>query len=56
MIGIPERRGSGSGSGYSESSLSPTNKNKPLKGEKIKWKSDIPLTGSLSHCQLKDDE
>lgn len=43
-IGIPERRGSGSGSGYSESSLSPTKKNKPLKGEKIKWKSDIPLT------------
>jgi len=43
-LGIPERRGSGAGSGYSDSSLSPTTKNKPLKHEKIKWKSDIPLT------------
>ena len=25
--------------------MSPTTKNKPLKEEKIKWKSDIPLTG-----------
>lgn len=43
-LGIPERRGSGAGSGFSESSLSPATKNKPLKHEKIKWKSDIPLT------------
>jgi len=43
-IGLPERRGSASGSGFSESSLTPTNKNKPLKQDKIKWKSDIPLS------------
>jgi len=43
-LGIHVRRGSGVGSGFSESSLSPTNKNKPLKPDKIRWKSDIPLT------------
>ncbi|XP_023322699.1 ubiquitin domain-containing protein 1 [Eurytemora carolleeae] len=43
-LGVPERRGSGVGSAFSDSSLSPTTKNKPLKEEKIKWKSDIPLT------------
>ena len=45
LPGVPERRGSGVGSAFSDSSLSPTTKNKPLKEEKIKWKSDIPLTG-----------
>lgn len=38
------RRGSGSPSALSDSSLFPTTKNKPLKEEKIRWKSDIPLT------------
>ena len=38
------RRASQSGSALSDSSLSPATKNKPLKGEKVRWKSDIPLT------------
>ena len=49
FVGIHVRRGSGVGSGFSESSLSPTNKNKPLKPDKIRWKSDIPLTGTSVH-------
>lgn len=46
-VGTPAgggRRGSGSPSALSDSSLYPTTKNKPLKSEKIRWKSDIPLT------------
>jgi len=45
-VGSPggARRASGSGSALSDSSLSPATKNKPLKGEKVRWKSDIPLT------------
>jgi len=45
-VGTPAgaRRGSGSPSALSDSSLFPTTKNKPLKEEKIRWKSDIPLT------------
>jgi len=38
------RRNSGSNSGLSDSSLAPVTKNKPLKAEKMRWKSDIPLT------------
>lgn len=38
------RRNSGSNSGLSDSSLAPVTKNKPLKAEKMPWKSDIPLT------------
>ena len=38
------RRGSASPSALSDSSLFPTTKNKPLKGERIRWKSDVPLT------------
>jgi len=45
-VGSPAgaRRASGSGSALSDSSLSPATKNKPLKAEKLRWKSDIPLT------------
>lgn len=43
------RRGSASPSALSDSSLFPTTKNKPLKEERIRWKSDIPL----SEAQLK---
>jgi len=45
-VGSPggARRASGSGSALSDSSLSPTTKNKPLRSEKVRWKSDIPLT------------
>jgi len=45
-VGSPggARRASGSGSALSDSSLSPATKNKPLKGERVRWKSDIPLT------------
>ena len=38
------RRNSGSASGLSDSSLAPVTKNKPLKPDKMRWKSDIPLT------------
>ena len=38
------RRGSASPSALSDSSLFPTTKNKPLRAERIRWKSDIPLT------------
>ena len=38
------RRNSGSHSGLSDSSNAPVTKNKPLKTEKMRWKSDIPLT------------
>jgi len=38
------RRNSGSHSGLSDSSTAPVTKNKPLKTEKMRWKSDIPLT------------
>ena len=38
------RRNSGSNSGLSASSLSPVTKNKPLKVDKVRWKSDIALT------------
>lgn len=38
------RRNSGSHSGLSDSSSAPVTKNKPLKTEKMRWKSDIPLT------------
>jgi len=38
------RRNSGSNSGLSDSSLAPVTKNKPLKAERMQWKSDIPLT------------
>jgi hypothetical protein len=34
--------------------LSPTTKNKPLKEEKIKWKSDIPLTGKQDRTEDRD--
>jgi len=45
-VGSPAggRRGSASPSALSDSSLFPTTKNKPLKGERIRWKSDVPLT------------
>lgn len=45
-VGSPAggRRGSASPSALSDSSLFPTTKNKPLRAEKIRWKSDIPLT------------
>ena len=45
-VGSPAgaRRASGSGSALSDSSLSPATKNKPLRAEKLRWKSDIPLT------------
>jgi len=45
-VGSPAggRRGSHSPSALSDSSLFPTTKNKPLKAERIRWKSDIPLT------------
>jgi len=45
-VGTPAggRRNSGSNSGLSDSSLSPVTKNKPLKVDKVRWKSDIPLT------------
>jgi len=45
-VGSPggARRASQSGSALSDSSLSPATKNKPLKAEKVRWKSDIPLT------------
>jgi len=38
------RRNSGSHSGLSDSGAAPVTKNKPLKSEKLRWKSDIPLT------------
>ena len=45
-VGTPSggRRNSGSNSGLSDSSLSPVTKNKPLRVDKVRWKSDIPLT------------
>ena len=45
-VGSPAggRRGSASPSALSDSSLFPTTKNKPLRAERIRWKSDIPLT------------
>jgi hypothetical protein len=39
------------GSVFSVSSLShPLAKNLPIRPERIKWKSDIPLTGELPVC------
>jgi len=38
------RRGSGSGSALSDSSVTPATRNKPLRSERVRWKSDIPLT------------
>lgn len=43
-VGTPTRRGSASGSAMSDSSLSPAVKNRPLRHERLRWKSDIPLT------------
>jgi len=50
-VGSPSggRRGSASPSALSDSSLFPTTKNKPLKQERIRWKSDVPL----SEAQLR---
>lgn len=45
-VGSPAggRRGSTSPSALSDSSLYPTTKNRPLKEERIRWRSDVPLT------------
>jgi len=43
-VGTPTRRGSVSGSAVSDSSLTPAVKNRALRQDKIRWKSDIPLT------------
>lgn len=45
-VGSPAggRRGSNSPSALSDSSLYPTTKNRPLKEERVRWRSDVPLS------------